>query len=222
MIRSMTAFAGCETEIGGVHYAWEIRTVNHRYLEIMLRIPENLRVLEPGFRALIGQQLKRGKIDCFLNLRQADAMHNAIHIDRQGLRALIEIMREIESEIHDTLPCSALDILRWPGIAAEQTVDPQALEKPLCEILHTALTRVIECREREGLQLAEVLRDRCERLQQQIRLLRLRLPEIVEKLRSRLHSRIKEMTAEVDPLRFEQEIAFLLQKMDVDEEIERL
>ncbi len=222
MIRSMTAFANCETEIDGVLYEWEIRSVNHRYLEIMLRIPENFRALEPDFRCLISKQLKRGKIDCFLNCRRTNGNRNATHIDRQALLGLIKIMREIESEIHATVPCSALKILEWPGILAEQNVDPEGVKKPLCEMLQTALSRIIECREREGARLAEIIADRCRRLQEQVQSLRLRLPEIAEKLRSRLHSRLKEIAAEVDPVRFEQEIVFMLQKMDVDEEMERL
>ncbi|MGH8557072.1 MAG: YicC/YloC family endoribonuclease [Methylococcales bacterium] len=222
MIRSMTAFAACETQIDGVFYEWEIRSVNHRYLEIMMRIPENLRALEPDFRSLIGKQLKRGKIDCFLNLRQPSGNRNAIHIDRQQLLGLIQIMREIESEIHDTIPCSALKILEWPGILTEQNVDPETLKKPLGEMLRTALSRLIECRDREGARLAEIITDRCRDLQEQVQLLRLRLPEIAEKLRSRLYSRLKEIASEVDPVRFEQEIVFMLQKMDVDEEMERL
>jgi uncharacterized protein (TIGR00255 family) len=222
MIRSMTAFAGSETEIDGVGYGWEIRSVNHRYLDINMRIPENLRALETGFRSLIGDQLKRGKIDCSLNCQRRPGNQNATPINRQQLVDLIQAIREIESEIQDAVPCSALEILQWPGILTEQDVDPAALKKPIEDLLQTAVSQIIECREREGAQLADIIADRCQRLQDQVGLVRLRLPEIAEKQRSRLRSKLAEISAEVDPLRFEQEIVFLLQKMDVDEEMERL
>ncbi|MCI0668351.1 MAG: YicC family protein [Methylococcaceae bacterium] len=222
MIRSMTAFAGSEAEIDATVYAWEIRSVNHRYLDVNIRIPDHLRTLETGFRSLITQQLKRGKIDCSLNCQRESGSSNDIHIDRHRLTALIRVMREIESEIHDASPCSALEIMQWPGIIVERKVDPDALKDAIENLLRIAVSRIIECREREGARLADVIADRCQRFKEQVRSVRLRLPAIAEKLRLRLHSKLEEISAEVDPLRFEQEIVFLLQKMDVDEELERL
>jgi uncharacterized protein (TIGR00255 family) len=222
MIRSMTAFAGSEAEIDGTVYGWEIRSVNHRYLDINMRIPENLRTLESEFRSLITRQLKRGKIDCVLNCQRQFGNRSDIHIDRQRLVNLIQAMRIIESEVHDASPCSSLQILEWPGILVERKADPDALKNRLGELLQSAVAKVIECREREGARLANVIADRCQCFKEQLRLVRSRLPAIAEKLRFRLHSRLEEIPAEVDPLRFEQEILFLLQKMDVDEELERL
>lgn len=222
MIRSMTAFANAEGEIDGTVYGWEIRSVNHRYLDINFRIPDHLRILEAGFRTLIAQQLRRGKIDCTLNCQRQSGNQDDIHIDRQRLSVLNRIMREIESEIHDAAPCSALEIMEWPGILVEKKVGPETLKEPLGDLLKTAVSRIIECREREGARMAHIIADRCQRFQEQVQLVRLRLPAIAEKLRSRLHSRFEELSAEVDPVRFEQEILILLQKMDVDEEIERL
>ncbi|MGH8547474.1 MAG: YicC/YloC family endoribonuclease [Methylococcales bacterium] len=222
MIRSMTAFAGSEAEIDGIVYGWEIRSVNHRYLDINMRIPDNLRTLETDFRSLISKQMKRGKIDCSLNCQRQFGDQNDIHINRQRLVNLIQAMRKIESEVHDASPCSALQILEWPGILIEQKTDPDALKIRIEDILQTALSRIIECREREGARLANVISDRCQRFKEQVELVRLRLPAIAEKMRFRLHSRLEEIAAQVDPLRFEQEILFLLQKMDVDEELERL
>ncbi len=222
MIRSMTAFAGSDAEIQGIDYGWEIRSVNHRFLDINLRIPENLRALEGGFRASISEHLKRGKIDGFLNCRSHSASQDNIRIDRQRLGSLIQVMREIESEIGQPAPCSALQFMAWPGVLIERKIDPEVLKKPIGELLQMAVSRLIECREREGVRLAELISDRCRLLEEQVRLVRLRLPEITERLRAKLHTRLAEISAQVDPVRFEQEIVFLLQKMDIDEEIERL
>lgn len=222
MIRSMTAFGGSEIEIDGYIYGWEIRSVNHRYLDINLRIPENLRVLETNFRSLLSKRLKRGKIDCSLNYQRQAENQARIRIDQPRLESLIQVMREIESEMPDTTPCSSLEMMKWPGILVEQKLDLEALESPIMELLQAAISGIIECREREGTQLEIILTDRCQSLREQVRLVRLRLPEIAGKLNSRLKSKLEVLSAEVDPVRFEQEIVMLLQKMDVDEEMDRL
>jgi uncharacterized protein (TIGR00255 family) len=222
MIRSMTAFAGSEAEIYGVDYGWEIRSVNHRFLDINMRIPENLRALEGGFRSLVAEHLKRGKIDCTLNCRGQNGVQEDIRIDRQRLDALIRVMHEIEAEFDHPAPCSVLQIMAWPGVLIERKIDPDILKEPIGRLLRTAVLRVVECREREGVRLADIIADRCRLLEEQIRLVRLRLPEISERLRAKLHARLAEISTQVDPVRFEQEIVFLLQKLDIDEEIERL
>lgn len=222
MIRSMTAFAGSDAEIFGVDYGWEIRSVNHRFLDINMRIPENLRALEGGFRALVAEQLKRGKIDCTLNCRNQNAIQEDIRIDRQRLDTLIRVMREIEAEFDHPAPCSALQIMALPGVLIERKIDPEILKEPIGKLLRTAVLRVVECREREGVRLADIIADRCRHLEEQIQLVRLRLPEISERFRAKLHARLAEISTQVDPVRFEQEIVFLLQKLDIDEEIERL
>ncbi|MGR9108816.1 MAG: YicC family protein, partial [Gammaproteobacteria bacterium] len=222
MIRSMTAYASAETEIDGDLYGWEIRAVNHRYLDINLRIPEHLRKLESDFRASINRQLNRGKIDCVLNVRRQSGMQDDLHLDRQQLESLIRTVHEVESEMGNPAACSALEILAWPGILNERKGDPEVLKDPLGDLLMTAISTLIECREREGSQLAGLILDRCRLLTQQVEAVRLRLPSIAEKFRSRLQSRIADIAAEIDPVRFEQEISFLLQKMDVEEEMERL
>lgn len=222
MIRSMTAFGTSEIEIDGYIYTWEVRSVNHRYLDINFRIPESLRMQEADFRALISKQMKRGKVDCSLNCqRQADSQAR-IRIDTQRLKALILAMADVQSEIKNLVPTSSLELMKWPGILIEEKLDIEKLESSISDLLQKAVSRNVECREREGAQLKGMIVDRCQSLGKQVQLVRERLPEIAEKLKCRLKSKLETLPTEVDPVRFEQEIVFMLQKMDVDEEMERL
>lgn len=222
MIRSMTAYAGTESNIEGVDYSWEIRSVNHRYLDINLRIPEKLRSLETDFRAVLARQLKRGKIECTLTSQTQAANPQSISIDRQRMIRLLEVIREIEAELPNSQSCSALQIMQWPGVIIEKTADAEKLKDPIVALLQSAITRLVESREREGSQLSAMVIGRCRQMTDHIESVRRRLPEIVNKMRSKLRSKLEELPIEVDPIRFEQEIVIAIQKMDVDEEIERL
>ncbi|MEE2766391.1 MAG: YicC/YloC family endoribonuclease [Pseudomonadota bacterium] len=222
MIRSMTSFAGSEMEIDGFVYGWEVRSVNHRYLDVSVRIPENLRVLEAEFRALVSQKLTRGKVECSLSCQRQAGTRAQVSIDRKRVQGLIRIMQEIQAEMEEAAPVSTAEVMKFPGVLIEEKQDPGSLKGPVIAILEKTLEELVQFREREGNRLSQVIAERCHGLHGQIGRVRTRLPEVAKALRRRLAEKVGELEAELDNARFEQEVVFMLHKMDVDEEMDRL
>jgi uncharacterized protein (TIGR00255 family) len=222
MIRSMTAFARSEARGTWGELVWELRSVNHRFLEVSVRLPEEMRSIDPKVRELVQQRLSRGKVDCALRFRPrpdaaADLTVNQTLTDQ--LMATVEVMRE---RMPNAPEPSVMDILRWPGVleSAEQDLTP--IQIKASSVLEAALTELVEVRTREGGRLAELLAQRCGALREQVRRARERMPTVLAGVRERLSVRLADFKSELDPQRVEQEIAILAQKLDVDEEMDRL
>jgi len=218
----MTAFASCEIQSNRVVFLWEIRSVNHRYLDFFFRLPDDLRDLEPDFRRLISQNLNRGKIDCFLSCRHNMAEESDVCVDLPRVRSLIAAADSIASLKEGFAPYSALDILKWPGVQIEPRIKTEDVREPVIQALQSTLTKMIESRQREGAKLAATVEDRRCRLQTLVSEVSTKIPTIRNKLRTTLISRLDSLSLEVDSGRFEQELVYQLQKMDVDEELDRL
>jgi uncharacterized protein (TIGR00255 family) len=218
----MTSFAGSEMKIDGFVYGWEVRSVNHRYLDVSVRVPENLRVLEAEFRALVSQKLKRGNVDCSLSCQRQAGTRAQVRIDQQRVQDLIRIMQEIQAEMVEAAPVSAAEVMKFPGVLLEEKQAPGSLEVPVVKLLEKALDELVQFREREGNRLRQIIAERCQGLHGQVGRVRTRLPEVAKALRHRLAEKVGELEAELDNARFEQEVVFMLQKMDVDEEMDRL
>jgi uncharacterized protein (TIGR00255 family) len=222
-IKSMTAFSGAERDINGWAFVFEIRSVNHRYLDLALRLPESFRFLEGEVRNRVGQSVKRGRLDITLAQKKSLAGEGGLQLDNELLSKLLAAAGEIENLSPNPLGhYTALDLLRWPGVLREADTDREQLAPILLDLLGEALDKLVSVREREGTQLAELIETRCLKMREHIAAVRLRMPEVLAALRSKITARINEVSAQPDQNRLEQELVYLAQKLDVAEELDRL
>ncbi|MEW5010138.1 MAG: YicC/YloC family endoribonuclease [Cycloclasticus sp.] len=222
MIRSMTSFASCESELGNYTLIWEVRSVNHRYLDVSSRLPEAFRAIEPLVRAAVGKHLKRGKVECNLSYRKEQQAEAAIEINEARLNQLLNAATKIESGMNQFQAISPLDVLRWPGIQAEFKEDMAPVHQGAIALLDEALKQLLKSREREGADIMEMVASRCGLIEEQMLLAKKRLPEVQLQLREKLQKKINDFLEEPDQARLEQELVYFLQKMDVEEELDRL
>jgi uncharacterized protein (TIGR00255 family) len=218
----MTGFARSETNRDSGPWVWEIRAVNHRYLDVHLRMPERLRVHEHELRKQIGKALSRGKIDCVLT-RVGEAEEEVrLNIDAGIVRSLRDASRTITQIYNDLTPQSVNDVLRWPGVITQPDADESSEADALRTALDDALERLKSMRAREGAHLADLLRARCSEIADLAAQVRERRPQVIAGIRERLEERIERLAVEVDDTRLEAELLLLAQKLDVDEELDRL
>ena len=222
MIKSMTAFAR-ETRKGELgEFAWELRSVNHRFLEPHLRLPEELRALEPAVRDRLSARLQRGKIDCGLRWSPAVGLAGSLRVNRPFVQQLLAAGQEIAELIGRSTEPSGFDLLRWPGVIQEQAQDLDQVSKAALGLLDEALDSLLASREREGEKLGALLLGRCDRLRESVVRVRARMPLVMMGVRKRLNDRLAEVRGELDPTRLEHEMALLAARLDVDEEMDRL
>ncbi len=222
MIRSMTAFAECQTRAEPYALCWEIRSVNSRYLDLILRLPDNLRFLEPAVRREVGAHVKRGKVECHLRLEPLPDADYRFELNRPLIVALTAAIREIDPMLLKAAPVSPLDVARWPGALKEPEIDRAALERAVLSSLSQALERLVAARRREGEELAAFIRQRCRVLHQAVETGRRLVPQALDAIREKLTARIEEICSGPDRDRLEQELVYLAQKLDVTEELDRL
>lgn len=222
MAKSMTAFAYKERSLSQGNIAWEIRSVNHRYLDASLRLPEDFRSQENAYREQIKQKLKRGKVEVVLRFEVNQQSENEISVNEPLARALIIASRQIESLIDSPKALGALDVLNWPGVAQEAKPDVESLFPTVAELLDEALDELVDNRLREGNRLAEFVFQRCDQIAEIIVQVRKHRPTIVAGLREKMMKRIAELNVSPDQERLEQELVIIAQRLDVDEELDRL
>ena len=223
MISSMTGFARREERGEWGSFAWELRSVNHRYLEVGMRLPEEFRALEAIIREKVSARLGRGKVDVGLRWDKAEASDAGLEINLPLVRQLRDVHRQLGRVLEsgsDTL--GPMDVLRWPGVIREAERDLEPLQQAALALLDAALNDLAENRRAEGERIAVLLEDRAASVQDIVALVRKRMPVIRENLRERLNARLEEVTAQPDQDRLEQELVYQAQKMDVDEELDRL
>ncbi|WNB76405.1 YicC/YloC family endoribonuclease [Methylomonas koyamae] len=221
MIRSMTAFADGEMSADNLTILCELRSVNHRYSDVSVKLPERLRFAEADVRRLISEKLKRGKIECCLSYKK-QAGEASFNVNREIVQRLLAATAAIEAEMHNPQPFSALDVLAFPGVQQEQETDKEALRDKIVQLLDDTLDKMLETRAREGAQLAQLLEDRCQKVMLLVEAAHKRMPEVLNNLRNKLTARVLEMVAEPNFDRLEQELVLLAQKLDVAEELDRL
>jgi len=221
MTLSMTGFARREsrTEVGAL--AWEVRTVNHRYLEVALRLPDELRAAESELRELVGQRLARGKVDATLR-REGGGRAGSLVVDEELAREVAAAARRIATVAGGAETPSAFDLLRWPGVASVAAPDPASLVGAARELLVATLDELLANRRREGAKLAAAIDERARALRSLVAAQRCRAPELAAAFRARLGARVAELGASLDPQRLEQEVVLLAAKGDVAEELDRL
>lgn len=226
MIRSMTGFARREFVADFGTLIWELRTVNHRYLEVSLRLPEELRAQEAEFRQAIGTQIRRGKLDANLQLRPAPGGTTGLELDGALLEELVTRVQEVtakaRSRIGELARVTPVELLRWPGVLKEPARSPVEMQAAAHATLADALGALTASRASEGERIEEMIAGRCTQIGALIDVVTARLPEVRARSRARLEERIGTLTAEFNRERLEQELALLLTRLDVDEELDRL
>ncbi|HVH82719.1 MAG TPA: YicC/YloC family endoribonuclease, partial [Steroidobacteraceae bacterium] len=200
----------------------ELRSVNHRFLEAGFRLPDELRSAEGELRSRLAQKVRRGKVDCTMSYRRPAGASGTFEVDARALERLLHAAQTVSRSLHGPATLNVLDVLRWPGVLREDAVDGEPLLAAAGELFATTLADLSAARAREGQRLRELLEQRCGVLEGLIATVRARVPEVQARARTRLAERLAELTAGIDHERIEQELALLLQRLDVDEELERL
>ena len=220
MIRSMTAYATAERATDGGTLACELRAVNHRFLELGLRLPEELRVLEPALRERISARIARGKLDFSLRLRSPEG-EGAVRINQDLIRQLAAVALELDAHFPQ-LRAEFVDLLQYPGVLQSKAVDAEALQAHALVVLDALLDQFVAAREREGEKLAQAIGERVDALSARAAEVRELIPLIRAGQRLKLETRLADLAHPADPGRVEQELVLWLQKLDVDEELDRL
>jgi uncharacterized protein (TIGR00255 family) len=222
MIASMTGFARRETTGSWGTLVCELRSVNHRFLEANFRLPDELRAAEGELRTRLARQLRRGKVDCTLQFRRLQGAAGELEVDSAALARLLAAVELVTRSLREPASVNALDVLRWPGVLREDSATSEQLLGVVYAVFEATLEDLVATRAREGARLRELLEQRCTSLEGLVAGLRARLPEVQARVRARLEERLAELGASVDRERIEQELAVLLQRLDVDEELDRL
>ncbi|MDD5267403.1 MAG: YicC family protein [Methylococcales bacterium] len=222
MIRSMTAYAGNEASIGDSTLSCELRSVNHRYCDITLKLPDHLRFIETELRSIIAAKINRGKIECTLSYKEQARNGQKFNVNIDAVKALLAATDQIEEHMLSPLSFSALDILAFPGITQEPNTDKTHLNEQITHLVKQTLAQFLEVREREGAQLKALIEERCIKMKGFVVLAGHRMPEVLLLIRSKLNDKITELVAQPDFDRLEQELVFMAQKLDITEELDRL
>lgn len=222
MARSMTAFARQELVRDWGTLTLELRSVNHRYLDVSLRVPEDFRNLEPKIREKIAAKLTRGKVDVGLRFSRTEMSRGEIVIDKELVQQISTACREIDHILYNPEGISSLELLRWPGVIKSPVLDSTELNAALFELLDVTLSDMLEARTREGEKLSDLIQQRCQSILKVVEDVKKRLPEIMQAWHEKLVKRMQEASVEVDENRLEQELVIIAQKTDVDEELDRL
>jgi uncharacterized protein (TIGR00255 family) len=217
----MTGFARRERQFPWGSLAWELKTVNHRFLEIGCRLPEEFRIAEAEFRQTISAAVRRGKVDSSLHYRPA-APAGSLEIDAALLASLAGRAREVAAQTGPAARIDVMDLLRWPGVVREPLKDAAPLIAAAHALLADALAELARFRDSEGGRLREALEQRCAGLSDFAASVAERLPQVRARMRAKLLERVSQLCTDVDHDRLEQELAMLAQRLDVDEEIDRV
>jgi len=222
MIRSMTGFARAEASAEWGSLTWEIRAVNHRYLETWFRLPDDLRGQEPAFRQQVGEHMKRGKLECTLRLAWTPVAAGGLSLDLELAERLGEAAETIRQRIAGAGPLSAMDVLRWPGVVRERDHELEPAAALAAATLDRTLEQLDASRRSEGERIAAMLVERLDGIAALATEVRGHMPGIRTALRERLTERLAQLDLQADPARFEQELVLQLTRVDVDEELDRL
>ena len=222
MMLSMTAFSRQQADKEWGSLIWELRSVNHRYLETSVRLPESFRGLENVIRDTIRKKLNRGKIECQLRFQVVEASQSDLQLNKELIAKLVRANDEINQIADLDNQLTSAEILRWPGVVADQDVDADTIEREAIDLFTAALDDLVSSRVREGEALKGMLNQRVVSIREIVASIRQKIPEIICGQRKNLLEKLEELKAELEPTRLEQEITILAQKADVDEELDRM
>lgn len=218
----MTGFARREESGPFGQLSCELRSVNHRYLESAFRLPDELRALEPELRQRLGSELRRGKVDCTLQLRPATVGARQMLIDEAALARVLERVRDVARQLPAQHTVDVMEVLAWPGVVRDEQIDSDSLFAAARRLFDATVADLAAARAREGERLAELIEQRCAALDEIVAQLQRKAPELQQRVRTRLNDKLADLRTHVDAERFEQEVVLILQRLDVTEEIDRL
>ena len=222
MPQSMTGFAAADRTVAPLRLVWEVRSVNHRFLELGFRMPDELRAVEPACRDLVAAVVKRGKVDCTLKVTTADAAAAGAEVVPEMLTALRNWQDQVRTVLPDSRALTVGEVLRWPGLLKEPERPAAALADPAMECLAAALEGLREARAREGARIVELLEQRAVAIGAIVTSVRPVLAATQTRHRDKLLERLARLDVQANPERLEQELALIVQRLDVAEEIDRL
>ena len=222
MASSMTGFARSQALAAPFRLVWELRSVNHRFLEIALRLPAELRSLEPACRAQVQAALARGKVDCTLTVTRDRDHGGGVELQESAVEDLLSLQKRVREMVPDAGSLSVGEVLRWPGAVQEATYESEAVKSIVAAALQDALESLAEARKREGQRLAAAVLERCRGMKTNIAEMQPLIGRAEQRYRSRLMQRLERFAVDADPQRLEQELAQLAQRLDVSEELDRL
>lgn len=222
MIHSMTGYAAAARELAWGSVSVELRSVNHRYLDVSFRIPDELRLAEPALRELIAGTVSRGKIECRIAYALRSGAQAGTGLDAALLAQLVTLSAQARAALPEARPLGIADVLRWPGMLGTDLLPVDELRTTAVELMREVLREFTAARRREGEKLAAVILERAAEMHERVALVQPRLPEIIAAFQERLNARLQEALASADDERVRQEIALFINKIDVDEELSRL
>lgn len=222
MPHSMTGFATAEFSAASFRIVWELRSVNHRFLELAVRVPEEFRSIEGECRDLLGAALKRGKVDCTLKIAAADSGPARTTLAPDAVAALRGLQEHALREFPGAQPLSVLEVLRWPGVLQERQHELATLGQPAKRCLESAIDALQSARAREGMRIGDLLEQRVLAIGELLAGVKPLLDDTQRRHLDKLRERLARLTIEVQPERLDQEIALLAQRLDVAEEVDRL
>ena len=222
MLKSMTAFARVDENFPIGHFVWEVRSINHRYLEVGFRLPEELRSAEFELRKIVQQALNRGKVDCTFRLKTTADSEVNLTINQVLLDSLMEQTKKLQTQAPEIPAPNAIELLNWPGVTEQAQIDQRQLITQAKDMLSQAMQSLIDNRQVEGERMRELIAQRSKQLKQLVDAVRTRRPEVLASIRTKLLARIEDIEVDFDSNRLEQELVMIAQKLDVDEELDRL
>lgn len=222
MLKSMTAFSRKESVNDWGTLVWEMRSVNHRYLDISIRLADELRLIEPQVREKLGKKLSRGKVEVSLRFKPSQKVSSQITVNEALAVQVADAAKSVQTLTGTSESISAVEVLRWPGVVGQAEADPGPLQQLGLDLFDVALEDYIETRQREGEKTADMLEERCAGIDSIVAQVKTLRPQAIERQHAKLMSRIEELNTEHDTGRLEQELVYIAQRLDVEEELDRL
>ncbi len=222
MLCSMTAYGRQEISLSEGTISCELRSVNHRYLDCSLRLPEELRPLEPKLRQLFSENLSRGKLECGMRFHKAEVADAGLSVNQALAAEIIAASENLLTLMPAAKSLATVDVLKWPGVVETAELNLDAIRKAALDLAKKTLTDYKEARQREGDKIVSMIETRCDQIQTYVESLRELRPQALKAAQNKIRERLAELESSVDPQRIEQELVFLAQKMDVEEELDRL
>ena len=226
MIQSMTGYAAASAQTARGVLALELRSVNSRFLDLQMRVPDELRALEPALRELLAGRIARGKVECRLQLKAGEALPAGTAINAEALARLQSLAQEVARALPQAAPLRIADVLRWPGVLAEVPLDEEATRRAALELCRRALDELVAARAREGAKLGQAIGERIAAMRRRVDALAPHLPQALADYQARISEKLREALGStagaVSEERIRAELALFASKADVDEEITRL
>jgi uncharacterized protein (TIGR00255 family) len=222
-MQSMTAFASHEVDNKLGKLTCEIRSVNQRFLELTIKCPDFLRASENTFRKLFNQHMSRGKVSVFIRFYPNDSISlTDLNVNQALVQQLLSCASQIEEKFKMNNNLGVSQLMNWPDVVVQKPSDTSELNLASIQLVETSIAQMIESRKREGSEMQNVLQSKVELIDSLTQEIRSYVPEINKQLADKLRTKLADFNVEVNPERFEQELAIQLQKIDITEELDRL